>query len=641
MSFKKGLFPALAAYYLFSITVFTSLRLVFILLNDNPGQAYTTVDLFMSLFFGFIVDSCISSCILLGALFVSYPFFYFGRKIYRPLGIVTGILCLACILLNLVDTGYYRQFGCRVNYQALEIFHDKDLVLLKSLGKTFSFYLVVLIFFMFIFLFYRSYQKRKNSFDEGIVRGKHFLYCAFMLVPLSFLYVGPPFWMLSASSSSLLNVASLNGAYTLVKSIDQNSVYKESIPDFRLCEDDVAVSGILEAVVKPDEKLLPGSIPTLREIHNKLPFVKKHIVIIIMESFGANYIGRLNENGQGFSPYFDALSKEGMLLTACRSNGPRTQHGIISTVSGFPAIQGINLQRRKGVNPLGTIGNVLGSAGYRTQYIHNGDAGFDDMSDFFRQGGFERVVDVSDFETWKFRHNWGVCDEDLYEKAYPLIWDENKTPTLSVLMTLSNHFPYKIPPDFIAQHPEVNRMDEKQAAFYYSDYALGKFIQKCKSNPEYTNTLFLITADHGEPHQPEDNDYKIFHIPALLLNSSMGTGTFNSVCSQCDFGTTLLHEINYPGKFQFIGQDIFNKDYKPFAVSRPYGEDVLLSTDSVVIRFYYETKQLKYYRLIGQRTLQEIKDAGNRYRDETDFLLKYLQGTSYIFKSGKYSLGNS
>ncbi|HRB38334.1 MAG TPA: LTA synthase family protein, partial [Bacteroidia bacterium] len=221
------------------------------------------------------------------------------------------------------------------------------------------------------------------------------------------------------------------------------------------------------------------------------------------------------------------------------------QHGLTAVVGSFPPLLGNSLIRRKGFIEFSTLGNIFQNAGYQTQFFHNGHNGFGDTDFFLKQGGFENLTDEKDFTNWKFRNELGVCDEDLYEKVYPEIWSKKDKPKLSLILTMSNHAPHEIPNDFKASHPELKNLDKKEAAFYYSDYALGKFLDQCAQHSEFKNTLFLLLADHGEIYDETDHGYKLFHIPALLLNSSRGKGTFASTCSQVDFAPTLLSEISF------------------------------------------------------------------------------------------------
>jgi len=261
---------------------------------------------------------------------------------------------------------------------------------------------------------------------------------------LTFLYYGPSLTRLSEFSHlSLLNQASMNGVYTFIKSWQQSYRYREQIPEYHFAPEPLAIrlSGIVPLT---QATLLFRIISKPEGIEGRnVASCEKNIVVLIMESFGARHIGCMN-HGQGITPNFDRIAKEGMLFTRFKSNGPRSHHGLVSIVSGFPAILGVNLQRRKELYEFQTIGNILLTLGYSTRFIHSGHASFDEMDKFMKQGGFQEIFDINDFKTWRCKNDWCVTDEDLYDQALQMIWSKNDKPALSVIFTLSNHPPYEI-----------------------------------------------------------------------------------------------------------------------------------------------------------------------------------------------------
>jgi phosphoglycerol transferase MdoB-like AlkP superfamily enzyme len=58
-------------------------------------------------------------------------------------------------------------------------------------------------------------------------------------------------------------------------------------------------------------------------------------------------------------------------------------------------------------------------------------------------------------------------------------------------MTTSNHRPFTFPPNTI-DLPQGSR----DGAIKYTDYAIGKLIEKAKTKPWFKDTLFVIVADH-------------------------------------------------------------------------------------------------------------------------------------------------
>lgn len=168
----------------------------------------------------------------------------------------------------------------------------------------------------------------------------------FSFFALSFLYYDGPFWKLTSySASPLLNQMSSNGAYTFIKSIAQNSIYKKTLTIFPEIADSTAINFVKNISLHDDEISLSNKFPTQRKFKSLAIQHKKNIVIIICESFSASQIGILG--GRKLSPRFDQWSSKGILFTHCYSNGPRTHFGLTSVVAGFPSIIGSSLIRKK------------------------------------------------------------------------------------------------------------------------------------------------------------------------------------------------------------------------------------------------------------------------------------------------------
>lgn len=58
-------------------------------------------------------------------------------------------------------------------------------------------------------------------------------------------------------------------------------------------------------------------------------------------SFAGHYVGALGAPGN-ITPYFDKLSKEGLLFTQFFSNGTHTHQGMFATMACFPTCRASN-----------------------------------------------------------------------------------------------------------------------------------------------------------------------------------------------------------------------------------------------------------------------------------------------------------
>ncbi len=655
---NKLYFIYLIKLYALFLFIFTLLRISFIIYLFDEVADWSWFNVSKSILIGVVFDSVVTSSFILSLIFLLFILkFVIINKIYNFFYYFTNIISAILLFTNIIDIFYFQQYGTRVNSLVFEATHETGTIIttiwkLYPVIKVFVFFIVIYLMFYFIHkkiyakfirhteLVSESLNVNNNAdqayYDVKQVKGevqsvfinslKWLGISILTFTSLSFLYYGPPLWTISEfSSSSVLNQGSMNGVYCFVKSYHQKLLYDDDMPSFKFFDNNIATSVLQNNIIHKNDSLINKNFPLLRQIKQNVndSFVKKNIVIIIMESFGSKYIGCLN-NGIGYSPCFDSISKLGVLFSNFKSNGPRTQNGVISTISGFPAILGVNMQRRKGLNEFQTIGNILSSKGYITNFIHNGRATYDDIDKFMKQGGFVNQIDIRDFKIWRMKNEWGVSDEDLYEKAINYIWNNNM-PTLSVILTMTNHAPYELPTEFIKKHPEIIKMTKQQASFYYSDFAVGNFLKECAMNKNYKNTVFYILADHSENDELNNDELNLFRIPLLILNSKHNNVINNKVASQCDIASTILAELNYNGNYHFIGQNVFADDYKPFAFSRDYINNMYLYRDSNVLKYNIESNIYK-----------NIDGIKNVKKENVDFLQCYIQILTEIFKKGKY-----
>lgn len=631
---KTPLYKRLLGYFGISLATLAILRIVFICVYHEAGIRF--LDILKALGIGVIVDSsvmscCIVVCFLLGIL-VALLSEKAGKRVLT-IGLTAAYISVTT--LNVVDIFYYGYYNTRLSYNLVRLFGENPWDNFVMLWKGYplmwiivgSIVGIVLVWWL-VDRFFKDVQMRQKSWQT----------IAAVIVTFgifSFLYYGPPFWRLTTFSSRvMLNQAASNGAYTLVKTYSiVHKTHGDMFPfEEQKVQEDMAKNQ--DFICSEEETLVSSMAPTLRRFNDPDTLeVPKNIIIIIGESFSATLTGVIGQDERSYSPYFDSLCKEGVLFTNCFSNGPRTQHGIVSVMSGFPSIIGSSLIRRREANAFFTIADAVRQEGYETYFIHGGSLDYDDMRDYVRQGNFQHIYGVEDFDTWRLKNDWGVCDEDLFDFAFEKI-KEAKQPHLTVILTMSNHLPYDIPEEFAKSHPEVAGYQDLKASYYYADYAWGVFMDSLKTLPEYENTLVLRTADHGEVYSQADRPFRMFHIPALLLNGSRCDTVFDAVCSQMDFVPTLLSEIGYKGAFPCIGRNLFAKDYHPFATMNTYDNMHLWIENGKVVTWDMMSDDANCYRMTSEYVLEP---SDLPFDSELQRMKSYLAFLSYVYQKGLYN----
>lgn len=299
---------------------------------------------------------------------------------------------------------------------------------------------------------------------------------------------------------------------------------------------------------------------------------RPNIVLITVESLSADFLTRYG-NKENITPRLDKLMEKGMVFDSLYAAGNRTVRGLEALSLCIPPSAGESIIKRR-ENRMGqlSVGSVLGSIGYRCQFLYGGDSYFDNMGDFFSHNGYE-VIDRKQIDSHKitFSNIWGVCDEDMFTKALE-VFDANARspkPFFAQIMTTSNHRPFTYPAGRIHVKGDPNT---REAAVKYTDYAIGRFLDEAARKPWFANTVFVIIADHcassaGRTSLPVDR----YHIPCIVYAPKLVRPAFiNKVCSQIDVMPTVLSQFVKPTKARFAGSDILSPRYRQRAFMATY-----------------------------------------------------------------------
>lgn len=351
----------------------------------------------------------------------------------------------------------------------------------------------------------------------------------------------------SFSRNHFHNELALNSTYTLLYAAYRRTHETDTARDYGT----MPLQRIFELTRRQGPRPASGYIPTKdgREstLHRQEPLVARagpppNIVVILLESFGAEYTGPVAQ--AGLTPHFDRLAQTGVSFTRLFSTGTRTSRGIEAIVSGFfptPARSVVKL----GLSQRGffTAAGLLQREGYRTHFIYGGESNFDEMKSFFAGNGVETISDQPVLQ--KPGHAvgvWGIHDEDLFLEADTLFRSQGDQPFFAVVLSTSNHTPFDYPADRIDPNPDFP-VTSPENAIKYTDHALGQFFAKASTAPYFKNTIFLVVADHGTR---VSGDQLIplfkFEIPAMIYGPPdlVPVKVIRNLASQVDLMPTVL-----------------------------------------------------------------------------------------------------
>ena len=117
---------------------------------------------------------------------------------------------------------------------------------------------------------------------------------------------------------------------------------------------------------------------------DSLPVRDKNVVVLVLESFGKEYIGSLNQdldngNYKGYTPFLDSLINQSLTFEYTFANGQQSIDGLPSVLSSIPRFIEPFFLTPASLNKLSGIGGELKKKGYHTAFFHganNGSMGF-------------------------------------------------------------------------------------------------------------------------------------------------------------------------------------------------------------------------------------------------------------------------
>ncbi len=391
---------------------------------------------------------------------------------------------------------------------------------------------------------------------------------------------------------------------------------------------------------------IPGSQneSTERIINSNSPEILKNVVLITIESYSAEFMAMYG-NKQKITPFLDSLATQSMVFTNLYAVGNRTVRGLEAVTLCIPPTPGESVVKRVDNKNKFSTGNVFKQKGYDVKYLYGGDAFFDNMQDFFGGNGYD-IVDKKTFKPNEitFDNIWGVCDEDMYNKAIKVMDSEFKQnkPFFNHIMTVSNHRPFTYPNGKI-DIPGDSK--SREGGVKYTDFAIKKFFKLAEKQPWFSNTVFVIIADHcassaGKTELPVDK----YRIPAMIYSPGFIKPThINTLMSQIDIMPTVFGILNFNYKSKFYGQDVLKADYKPRALIATYQNLGLIKENILtIISPKQEVKQLQLKLIPNPKLGSEFQLFYDQIpitvprKDLENETISYYQTASEMLKNKKF-----
>jgi phosphoglycerol transferase MdoB-like AlkP superfamily enzyme len=556
--FKRLIF--LALYWLSWIFFFQFFRIIFLIYHYEKTVDIKTSLLAMSAWHGLGMDVSFASYILvIPSLLLAFT----GKSWYwyhKTISVFTLLVSFVIVLLVVVDLELFRAWGFRIDSTSLQYLQTpREAIASMGAAPVIPLVLLLITLFYLVSKCLLVVQRRTVPFFERsslvLTLLLFLLTTAALVIPIRGGLQQIPLNESNAffSKTSFANYAAVNVPWNYASSVLNNSYNR--VNPFISVKDEVAeheVAALYQKTGDTEQYISKGD-------------QKTNVLIIIWESFTAKVVQSLG-GAAGVTPQFERLAREGILFTQVYASGNRSDKGMVSILSGYPAQPTqsiIKIPTKTAALP--SITRSLKDNGYFTSFYYGGETEFANMKSYFLLQGFDRILDKNSFEQKDMNSKWGAHDHVVLNRLLKDL-DETKSPFFTTLFTLSSHEPFEVPgktaiPGRDTEHLFLN-------SHHYTDEAIGNFIESAKTKSWWDNTLVIIIADHGHP-LPEKPAGKAneFHIPMLWLGGALEKRNIriDSLCSQTDLASTLLNQLHMPSQAFPWSNDIFMKGRVPFA----------------------------------------------------------------------------
>jgi hypothetical protein len=342
--------------------------------------------------------------------------------------------------------------------------------------------------------------------------------------------------------------------------------------------------------------------------------IKKNVVIIVLESFGKEFIGFFNnEPGKqykSYTPFIDSLCEKSLTFQYSYANGRKSIDFMPSVLVSIPSVIEPYVLTECFNNNTQSLPFLLDKEGYHSSFFHgapNGSMGylaFSNLIGIQQYFGMNEYGNKNDFDGY-----WAIWDEEFFQ-YFATSLSGFSQPFISTIFSATSHHPFILPERYSGKFPEgphpINR------CIGYTDMAVRRFFESAARQPWFNNTIFVITADHCQS-QPQRDVYLSstgsFEVPVIFYTPDGSlVGKDTRLVQQIDIMPVVLGHLKYNKPYFAFGNDVLhekgnncvvnyiNGTYQVF-----YGDHVIIADDKETKGIYnFKTDRLLHNNLAGK-----------------------------------------
>jgi len=544
--------------------LFSLLRVVFFLYNLDFFQDVTPKGALVLLLGGLkfdLVAVLYTNILFIFLMVVPFQCRYSPRyqQVARTLYLFTNSIAIA---LNCIDTVYFRFTLRRTTQNALQEFGNETNLLQLTGRFLLDYWFMVVLFVAFVLLLRASYGKAIEKPQTLASPRLYYPIGVLLLCASTILFVGG---VRGGFANSIRPITLSNAGQYVERPLEMAIVLNTPFAIYKTLE----ITPLEKKDYFKDQAAIDTYFSPIHLPKDTAVFRSMNVVVIILESFGTEYIGALNGLEKGYTPFLDSLIGEGYTFNHSYANGKKSIDAMPSVLASIPSLVEPYVLTPYAGNEINSIASLLNKKGYETAFFHGAPNGSMGFQAFAKIAGYDHYLGKDEFgDNAHYDGQWGIWDEEFMQ-FYAQKMNGLKEPFHTTLFTVSSHHPYEVPDHYKGKFPEGELKIHK--CIGYTDNALRRFFATASAMPWFGNTLFVITADHTnvDTHLRRfQTSAGVFAVPILFYKSgSELKGKADRLAQQNDIMPTVLHYLGYDAPFIAFGNDALQKDSSAFVVN--------------------------------------------------------------------------
>ena len=469
-----------------------------------------------------------------------------------------------CVVMNLADSVYFKYTGRRTTASVFQEFRNENNLADVMGAELTNHWYLVLVGVVLIVLMWMMYRRPKGVL-KLIGAKDNFRYYSVAILSFALFVPLAICGMRGGATTAVRPITISNANQYVNRPIEAAVVLNTPFSIIRTIGKKTFVNPNYYDSAQLDKIYSPLHVPA-----DSAVVKRKNVVVLIVESFGREYIGRYNERldggkYKGYTPFIDSLYEHSWSFDYTFCNGRKSIDGMPSILSSIPMFVEPFFLTPASLNKVSGIAGELSKEGYHTAFFHGAENGSMGFQAFARATGFKEYYGRTEYDADKrfdgekdFDGTWAIWDEPFLQ-YYGTVMSDMKEPFMTAVFTASSHHPFVVPDEYKDVYPEEGG-NVIHKCIRYTDYAMKRFFEYAAQQPWYKNTLFVMTSDHTNlsTHEEYQTDLGLFGAPILFFDPSgeMPVGRSHAIAQQIDIMPTVLSYLGYGKRYVAFGKDL-------------------------------------------------------------------------------------